>query len=320
MIFHPFLTTVTSCSICLPTFQLEAPQTQRHQRLSAPPPCPLWFGVRKITWFVPHPWVQLEPFELPFNDFSSIFDPDKLLKLHAHIPAGSPPQRHQRLSAPPPCPLWFGVRKNTWFVPHPWVQLEPFELSFNDFSSIFDPVTSCSSCMPTFQLEAPQRHPRLSAPPCPLWFGVRKNTWFVPHPWVQLEPFELSFNDFSSIFDHGDKLLKLHAHIPAGSPSQRHQPRLSAPPCPLWFGVRKITWFVPHPWVQLEPFELSFNEFSSIFDPDKLLKFMPTFQLEAPQSGICCGSLPPRCPLPLVVWSEKKYLVCASPLGPIGTF
>ena len=201
-------------------------------------------------------------------------------------------------------------------MPHPWVQLEPFELSSNEFSSIFDP-DKLLNCLPTFQLEAPLRASAALCPPCPLWFGVRKITWFVPHPWVQLEPFGLSFNEFSSIFDP-DKLLNCLPTFQLEAPL-RHQ-RLSAPPCPLWFGVRKITWFVPHPWVQLEPFELSFNEFSSIFDPDKLLNCLPTFQLEAPlrhQRLSASAALPP---LPLVVWSEKNYLVCASPLGPIGTF
>ena len=226
---------------------------------------------------MPHPWVQLEPFELSSNEFSSIFDPDKLLNCLPTFQLEAP-LRHQRLSLCPPCPLWFGVRKNTWFVPHPWVQLEPFELPSNEFSSIFDP-DKLLNCLPTFQLEAPLRHQRLSAPPCPLWFGVRKITWFVPHPWVQLEPFELSSNEFSSIFDP-DKLLNCLSTFQLEAPL-RHQ-RLSAPPCPLWFGVRKIPGLCLTLGSNWNLLSCSSNEFSSIFDPDKLLNCLPTFQLEAP--------------------------------------
>ena len=164
MIFHPFLT-MTSCSSDSCPHSSWKPPRLRGICGSLPPPLPLVVWSEKNTWFVPHPWVQLEPFELSFNDFSSIFDPDKLLKFMPTFQLEAPQSwRHLRLSAPCPLPLVVWSMKNTWFVPHPWVQLEPFELSFNDFSSIFDP-DKLLKFMPTFQLEAPQRHLRLSAPP-----------------------------------------------------------------------------------------------------------------------------------------------------------
>ena len=195
---------------------------------------------------MPHPWVQLEPFELSFNEFSSIFDPDKLLKFMPTFQLEAPQSGICGSLPPlPPCPLWFGVRKITWFAPHPWVQLEPFELSFNEFSSIFDHVTSCSSSCPHSSWKPLRGICGSLPPPCPLWFGVRKNTWFedltLGSNWNLLSSHAMNFHPFltmtscSSSCPHSSwkPLRGICGSLP--------------PPCPLWFGVRPNTWFVATP-------------------------------------------------------------------------